>query len=232
MSLHFDALHNQLTTRQQRDDLLEVFVGNVPFFCTEFELADLFRPFGKVTRVMIKYSEDRHKSLGYAFVKFESRQHVLKAVRCIHGCFWKGKHLRVESNDQRQKYMEPDTKYQIHLWISSRFQVSNPIYFFLFKMNQFFHLIQANNLVLPTEEMIYQFFESFGEIMEVKIKDYKIKPSVFGPQQDGYGFFTFKNEVSYQTVLSQRTFMFQGILFQCTASKKGYHSELRRAVSH
>ncbi len=73
---------------------LEVFVGNLSYFCEESHLFDLFNQYAVVTNVRILRSDDKKRSLMYGFVMFTSRQEVEEMSKLLNGHLFLGRNIR------------------------------------------------------------------------------------------------------------------------------------------
>ena len=76
-------------------DSLEVFVGNLSYFCEEKDLQDLFNQYGNVRNVrMMRSSDGKHKSLMFGFVMLSTTQEAEQAQQLFNGHLFMGRHLR------------------------------------------------------------------------------------------------------------------------------------------
>ena len=74
---------------------MNIYIGNVPFDCTEAQLFDLLSPFGKVFD--LNYPTDRITGAqrGFAFVTLPDRASAEEAIRTLDGALLGGRNLRV-----------------------------------------------------------------------------------------------------------------------------------------
>jgi hypothetical protein len=84
---------NNNTTMSQRNPL-EVFVGNLSYFCEEKDLFELFNQYATVTNVRVMRSDDKSRSLMFGFVMLTCRQELLEICRLMNGHLFQGRHLR------------------------------------------------------------------------------------------------------------------------------------------
>jgi RNA recognition motif-containing protein len=70
-----------------------LFVGNLPIFCTEDSLREVFVPHGEVINVHIKRGEKPGHPLLYAFVEFRNQDQTKRGLKC-HGKDCLGRNLK------------------------------------------------------------------------------------------------------------------------------------------
>ncbi len=75
---------------------LEIFVGNLSYFCEKKHLYDLFNQYCTVTNVRIMRSEDKSRSLMFGFVTLSNRPEVEEICRLMNDHLFQGRHLRYE----------------------------------------------------------------------------------------------------------------------------------------
>ncbi len=73
---------------------IEVFVGDLSFFCREYDLYDLFSRFGYVLKTRIKRSERDSRTLMYGFVVMQKLEEAQRAVEALHGYRFLGRDIR------------------------------------------------------------------------------------------------------------------------------------------
>eukprot|EP01040_Poterioochromonas_malhamensis_P006208 gene6208-6681_t len=72
-----------------------VFVGNLPINCSEENLKQLFSPFGQISSIRLKKSDDPHRShLSYGFVDFWKPSSAIAAMQLNNSLFG-GRTIRV-----------------------------------------------------------------------------------------------------------------------------------------
>jgi RNA recognition motif-containing protein len=64
---------------------MNIFVSNLNFRIREKALADLFRPFGEVTKVRIIKDKETKRSKGYGFVEMPNDEEGRKAIEALNG---------------------------------------------------------------------------------------------------------------------------------------------------
>lgn len=74
-----------------------LFLGDLPFLCTENCLRELFNRYGEIERLELKKSarDPQRVHLGFGFVKFTSRTSAERALYELNGHFFLGRALRV-----------------------------------------------------------------------------------------------------------------------------------------
>ncbi len=75
-------------------DPLEIFVGNLSYFCDEKDLYQLFQDYSTVTNVRIMRGGEQQRPLLFGFVTVTSRQELLEMCLLLNGHLFMGRHLR------------------------------------------------------------------------------------------------------------------------------------------
>ncbi len=73
---------------------LELFVGNLSYFCDESHLVELFSQYATVTNARIMKSNDKKRSLMYGFVTLSSRREVMEMCKMFRGHLYMGRNMR------------------------------------------------------------------------------------------------------------------------------------------
>jgi cold-inducible RNA-binding protein len=71
-----------------------IFVGDLPKFCGEGDLEQLFAPYGPILDVKIKRNSNTGKTLSYGFVTFASETSANDALKALDGTMFLGRKLR------------------------------------------------------------------------------------------------------------------------------------------
>lgn len=71
-----------------------LFIGDLPKFCSEADLEQLFAGFGPILDVKIKRNSNTGKTLSYGFVTFSSEAIAAKALEQLDGSMFLGRKLR------------------------------------------------------------------------------------------------------------------------------------------
>src|SRR5262245_65756979 len=85
---------------------MRIFVGNVAFTTSEFDLEELFGRYGRVDRVQIATDRESGRSRGFAFVEMPDSAEAHAAMEALHGSSLLGRALTV--NEARPR--EGDTR--------------------------------------------------------------------------------------------------------------------------
>ncbi|XP_057443647.1 uncharacterized protein LOC130735767 [Lotus japonicus] len=81
---------------RRRNDENSVRVTNLSEETREFDLMELFRPFGAVSRVYVAIDQKTGESRGFGFVNFVSREDAQRAINKLNGYGYDNLILRVE----------------------------------------------------------------------------------------------------------------------------------------
>ncbi len=86
--------HGHLINKNIAEVEREVFVGDLSFFCKEFDLHTLFSQYGKVIGTRIRRSESTNQSLMYGFVKMETAEQAKAATLALENKMFMGRIMR------------------------------------------------------------------------------------------------------------------------------------------
>ncbi len=75
---------------------IEVFVGDISFFCKEVDLYKLFSTYGRVLRTRIKRSDKNGRTLMYGFVDMEYLDDANRCIEALHGSRFQGRDIRFD----------------------------------------------------------------------------------------------------------------------------------------
>lgn len=62
------------------DNMLKIFVGNLPFSSTNEDLLNLFSQFGEIQGINIRKDPKTHNPRGFAFITFTSEDYAREAI--------------------------------------------------------------------------------------------------------------------------------------------------------
>ena len=79
-----------------------LYVGNLSYEATEFELEDLFKGIGPVREVEVIYNRHTHRSKGYAFVSMGTIEDSKRAIEVLHNQPFMGRNLNISGAKERQ----------------------------------------------------------------------------------------------------------------------------------
>jgi len=86
-----------------------LYVGNLSYDATEYDIEDLFKGIGSVKKVEIIYNKHTHKSKGYGFVQMLNTDEAKRAVEVLHDQPFLGRNLIVNGSKAR-KPSDPNSK--------------------------------------------------------------------------------------------------------------------------
>ena len=78
-----------------------LYVGNLSYDATEYDLEELFKGVGAVRKVELVYNRHTHKSKGYGFVNMANMEEAERAVEVLHDQPFMGRKMIV--NGARSK---------------------------------------------------------------------------------------------------------------------------------
>lgn len=154
-----------------------LFLGDLPFLCTETSLRELFSRYGEIERLQLKKSarDPQRAHLGFGFVKFTSRASAERALLELNGHFFLGRALRVGWADDYNricaatKATDPKKNHQ-----TAQLHVS-------------FHTHDPSKIV--SEMDLREVFGGFGHVVDIAIKKNVLKRG--SCTQSGYAFVHF-----------------------------------------
>jgi RNA recognition motif-containing protein len=76
-------------------NVINIYVGNLPFSTTDTELEDLFSQFGTVSRAAIITDRETGRSRGFGFVEMENDEEGKKAIAEMNEADFNGRNLTV-----------------------------------------------------------------------------------------------------------------------------------------
>lgn len=80
-----------------------IFVGNLPYACTEQELIDMFSPYGTVDKASIIIDRETGRSKGFGFVEMSDDTQAQKAIEALNNFDLKGRKLAVNEARPREE---------------------------------------------------------------------------------------------------------------------------------
>ena len=84
----------------------KLFVGNLSFEVTDFDLEDLFKQYGEVVSAKVIVDRDSNRSRGFGFVEMNNENSAQSAIEALNGTEVKGRAINVsiareKSDDDR-----------------------------------------------------------------------------------------------------------------------------------
>ena len=73
----------------------KLFVGNLPFAVTDFDLEDLFKGYGEVTSAKVIIDRRTGRSRGYGFIEMGTEELAQQAIEALNGTELKGRPINV-----------------------------------------------------------------------------------------------------------------------------------------
>jgi len=96
------AMNNRLTS----NDITTLYVGNLAFHTSKYDLHNLFKEYGKVHSSRIMFDKVTRKSRGFGFVEMNSID-AQAAIEALDGMDFSGRSIRVnEANNQAPFHMQ------------------------------------------------------------------------------------------------------------------------------
>ncbi len=89
-------------TASDSGNIVNVFVGNLPFKTTQDELRKLFSAYGAVKAVRIVKDRQTGRARGFGFVEMREGD-AAKAVRALHGSEFGGRTLKVNVSEDKPR---------------------------------------------------------------------------------------------------------------------------------
>ncbi len=80
-----------------------LYVGNLSYDATDFDIEELFKGIGTVKKVEIIYNRHTHKSRGYGFVQMLNVEEAKRAVEVLHDQPFLGRNLIVNGSKARKE---------------------------------------------------------------------------------------------------------------------------------
>lgn len=72
-----------------------LFLGDLPAFCTERDIVDLFSKYGEISEIKIMKSEETQRNLSYGFLTYTTLSAALTAMNDdLDGVLFRGRHLK------------------------------------------------------------------------------------------------------------------------------------------
>jgi len=85
----------------KRQNIMEIYVGNLPWSVNDQDLADMFKEFGTVDRASVIVERPSGRSKGFGFVTMNDNSDASKAIEALNGSDMGGRPLKV--NEARPK---------------------------------------------------------------------------------------------------------------------------------
>ncbi len=89
-------------------DSNRLYLGNLSYDASEYEIEDLFKGVGTVRKVEIVYNRNTHKSKGYGFLEMSSIEEARRAVEVLHDQPFMGRKMIVTAAKSRGPSSQDD----------------------------------------------------------------------------------------------------------------------------
>jgi hypothetical protein len=76
------------------DHLRTLFLGNLPYYCHEYDVLSLFQGYGKIESIRLIKKNHSKGNMGYGFITFEDYQAAMVAACKLHGQLLLGRNIR------------------------------------------------------------------------------------------------------------------------------------------
>ena len=93
-----------VNTRQNQNDVTTLYVGNLAFHTSKYDLYNLFKQYGKVHSSRIMFDKVTRKSRGFGFVEMNSKD-AETAIEALDGMDFSGRNIRVNEANNQAPYM-------------------------------------------------------------------------------------------------------------------------------
>ena len=94
-----------LNVHNEREDGMNIYVGNLSYSVTDDDLKSIFGEFGEVTRASVIIDKDTRKSKGFGFVEMSDSSEARAAIESLNGTMQRGREIKV--NEAQPKGERP-----------------------------------------------------------------------------------------------------------------------------
>jgi len=91
-----------MLVNEKSEENKTLYVGNLPFRTTRYELRELFQPYGKIHSARIVIDRATRKPRGYGFVEMDEKG-AIKAISSLNGHSLAGRNLKVSEANERDQ---------------------------------------------------------------------------------------------------------------------------------
>jgi RNA recognition motif-containing protein len=81
----------------------KIYVGNLPWSCTDADLRDLFAQYGSVESAAVIMDRETGRSRGFGFVEIDSADGADRAISELDGKDFGGRPLRVNEAQEKRR---------------------------------------------------------------------------------------------------------------------------------
>merc|ERR1711955_61674 len=93
--------HANRKMNEERSEMRSVFVGNLPYRCSEEQLTEVFSEAGPVASIRIVYDRETGRSKGFGYCEFQDESGAHNALRKLNGYEFQGRNLRVDQASRK-----------------------------------------------------------------------------------------------------------------------------------
>merc|ERR1712137_726256 len=93
--------HANRKMNEERSEMRSVFVGNLPYRCSEEQLTEVFSEAGPVASIRIVYDRKTGRSKGFGYCEFQDESGAHNALRKLNGYEFQGRNLRVDQASRK-----------------------------------------------------------------------------------------------------------------------------------
>jgi RNA recognition motif-containing protein len=93
-----------VNNRQNHNEVTTLYVGNLAFHTSKYDLYNLFKQYGQVHSSRIMFDKVTRKSRGFGFVEMNSRD-AEAAMEALDGRDFSGRNIRVNEANNQAPYM-------------------------------------------------------------------------------------------------------------------------------
>jgi len=93
-----------VNNRQIQNNVTTLYVGNLAFHTSKYDLYNLFKQYGKVHSSRIMFDKVTRKSRGFGFVEMNSKD-AETAIEALDGMDFSGRNIRVNEANNQAPYM-------------------------------------------------------------------------------------------------------------------------------
>ncbi|HOX26934.1 MAG TPA: RNA-binding protein [Candidatus Krumholzibacteria bacterium] len=82
---------------------MDIYVGNLPWTCSDDDLRGLFQPFGDVESARVILDRETGRSRGFGFVQMPNAEEAAKAIQGLNEQDFNGRPLRVNESQPKPR---------------------------------------------------------------------------------------------------------------------------------
>ncbi|MGR8947909.1 MAG: RNA recognition motif domain-containing protein [Gammaproteobacteria bacterium] len=101
---------NASAKNEERQEQMNIYVGNLPYNVRNDELREAFEEFGTVDSAEVIFDRRTKRSRGYGFVEMSDEDEARDAIQALNGTNFQGRELRVDESkpkSEKEKSSQP-----------------------------------------------------------------------------------------------------------------------------